>query len=356
MIYLFITLLTCVAGTNHDVLRPDSYQNIPITVQNIWQIPYATDIQDISLRDQYLVIRSNADRKLYLADKYDCSLLEEIQVPAFADGFGVAVSSSGPCEYYINSWDVPEILCYDSSDTWSSFSNPAGTSGSGMNLNFTGGPELYEASAQSPYQFYGIESAGSYCIYPLSGITGEISGFMPHGLTTDQVEPPSAAIVATRLGHEFFFYMQSSGSMNLYAQEPCPITVLQSLGLVWDPMDFSVYWSYQGLDSLYYVARLEISIFGDIEDEATGISGISSVLNITSNPAQGSANFTVNLNEPAFAVLDVYDVSGRLVETLQSGELSSGLSTFSFDAPPGLYISVLRSSEQVQHLRFVISE
>lgn len=346
----------CLTGTNLFAPVPDLYQDIDIYVDTTWQIPYASDVQDLCFDNQYLVIRSNIDKMLYLADPTDCSLQGYIQVPACWDGFGVAFTSNGPSTYYVNSNDAPDMGYYDESDTWSHFSNPAGTSGAGMNFNWAGGPDLYEASAVTSDQFYGIEPDGTgYDTYPLAGVTDEISGFMPHGIMTDEGYPPGAAIVTTRLGHEFFFYHQSGGGMTLYGQEPCPIPVIQSLGLAWNPADLSVYWSYQGLDSLYCVAKLFIPVFGSIEDEAADVSGQSSKLSINGNPAQGSANFTVNMTEPAFANLDVYDVSGRLVETVQSGQLPSGMNSFSFEGSPGLYIAVLRGFEQEQSLKFILT-
>lgn len=352
----FIASIVCFSGTNLDVYQHESLHNIPIYVGNTWQIPYATDIQDICFNWQYLVIRSNSDGKLYLADPDDCSYQGEIPVPAAMDGFGVAFLQDGPAAYCINSSSTPEIGMYDGSDTWAYFPNPAGTGGAGMNFDWSGGPELFEVSSASPYQFYGIEPDGTgFNTYALPGISDEISGFMPHGVMTAGGYPPGACIATTRLGHEFFFYHESSGGMTLYGQEPCPFPVLQSLGLAWK-QDLSVFWSYQGLDSLYYVAELYIPVFGGIEDESGALSDRNAFLDIVTNPASGSATIKVNMPNPGIAALDVYDVSGRIVETVLSGQISSGMNSFSFQGSPGIYIAVLRNTGQEHSLKFILTK
>ena len=332
------------------------FQGVYIEVGDTHPIPYATDIQDISVDSQtgVLAIRSNADGKIYLADNQTFEYTSEISMPSGIAGFGLAANNGN---YYINSGADGGILTSDGSDSWSYFPSPAGPTGAGMDFSWSGPECILEATVSTPWRFYAIEPDGTaFDYFTLPGITDDISGFMGHEICADYVDPPGAAIVTTRLGQEFFFYMSQGGNPDLYAQEPCPFPVQESLGLSYQFKGMNdVLWSYRDLDGNYCIAELWIPVFGDIEDEATGISGISSVLNITSNPAQGSANFTVNLNEPAFAVLDVYDVSGRLVETVQSGQLPSGLNNLSFQSSPGLYLAVLRSNGQEQTLKFMLT-
>ena len=331
-------------------------QGIYIEVSDTHPIPYATDIQDICVDNQtgVLAIRSNADGKVYLADNETFEYISEITMPPGISGFGLA-SNDG--SYYINSDIGGHIYTSDGADSWSTFTNPAGLAGAGMDFSHFGPGSILEATVSTPWRFYAIEPDGSaFDYFTLPGITEDLSGFMGHEICADLIDPPGAAITTTRLGHEFFFYMGQGGNPYLYGQEPCPFPVQESLGLSYQFKGMNdVLWSYRDMDGNYCIAELWIPVFGDIEDETTAVSGWDTILDIASNPAPGSANLTVNMPEPAFAVLDVYDVSGRLVETVQSGQLPSGLASFSFESSPGLYIAVLRNAGQEQTLKFMLT-
>lgn len=357
MIFLFIALLCGVQGTDHAAIGHMDYPDIPITVLNTWTVPYASDIQGICFAGPYLVIRSSSDGKLYLADPVDCSYQDEILMPPGENGFGVAFTSEYSGRYYINSTSTASIFYSDGSDSWSSFPNPADVSGAGMNFDLTGGSELFEASAISPYQFHGIEPDGSsYDTYSLPGVTDDISGFTPHEMMTLGEYPPIAIILTTRQGHEFLFYWGYTGSIIQYGQEPCPIPVSESLGLAWSPNDLSVYWSYKGLDDLYYISKLEIPVFGGIEDDLADLNVETLWLSIDRNPASGSANLSVSIAEPEHFTLEVFDVTGRVTDTFSSGILNPGEQNFCFEGSPGLYIAVLKREGSVEQLKFVLYE
>ncbi len=123
---------------------------ISIGIVETWDVPYATDIQDLSF-DGYsglLIIRSNADGKLYLADPNTCEYVGEVDLPSGAEGFGVAFDQfDTPRRYYINSSISTQIFHSDGSDTWSEFPNPLGTYGAGIDFNNTmTDPVLFQAS------------------------------------------------------------------------------------------------------------------------------------------------------------------------------------------------------------------
>ncbi|MCD4706401.1 MAG: T9SS type A sorting domain-containing protein [Candidatus Sabulitectum sp.] len=321
-----------------------------------WQLPYASEILDISFNwnSNILIIRSNADGKLFLADPSDCGYLGEVDLPAGAEGFGVAISPSYPAEYYINSDTAPFILHSDGSGVWSELSNPAGTDCAGMDFEglFGSPDQIFEVSATSPYQLYAIETDGSdYDVYALPGVNGEISGFMGHEIATLYGYPPGAVVLTTRFGHEFFFYY---GGYTQYGQEPCPVPVSESLGLTWSPEGL-VYWSYKGLDMEYYISALSIPIFGAIEDDYCASVSRTNALRMLVNPSTGSAGLIVDLLTPGQISLEVFDLSGRLVGLLHDGQLVSGESIFGFGGSPGVYTAVLRHSGHEERLRFVLT-
>ncbi|MCK5115514.1 MAG: T9SS type A sorting domain-containing protein [Candidatus Aegiribacteria sp.] len=351
MLNLFL-VLTCFSETIEAEVQVPDFPYIPIVVEETWQIPYALEIQDIAIDwgTGYLIIRSNADGKLFLANPGNCEYQGEIALPAGSDGFGVAASQG---MYYINSSTSPMIFYSDGSDTWSEFPNPAATGGAGMDFNDNMFPDLCEAAASSPYQFYYITPDGSsYDTYGLPGVNGEISGFMGHLIATLDF-PPSGLIITTRFGHEFFFYHNAGATYTQYGQEPCPVPVSESLGLAWGINGY-VYWSYKGQDDEYYISRLMIPVFGGIEDDPAAETYQTGHISTAANPSTGSASLAVNINDPAQILLEVFDLSGRLMEVLHNGQLASGESTFGFSGPPGIYTAYLRYSEQVETFRFVL--
>jgi len=349
---LFIALASIQGSNQPDVVVPD-FQDISVSIVQTWDVPYATDIQDLSL-DSYsglLIIRSNADGKLYLADPNTCEYVGEIDLPSGAEGFGLAFdqyASAG--RYYINSSISSQIFHSDGSDTWSEFPNPVGTDGAGLDFNsMASGPVLFQASAVSPYQLYSINTDSiTFETYDLSGIDQEISGFMTHPIMTLSI--PSALVLTSKYGHEFYFYIWL-GSYVQYGLEPCPIPVSESLGLVWNG-ETNVFWSYKGVDQEYYISLLEMDVFGGIEDEHVNVQ--PSPLNVMCNPSIGSANLSVNLSATGHVSLEVYDMTGRLLDMIHDGQLDSGESAFSFSGCPGVYIAVLRNAENESRARFVL--
>ncbi|MCK5132640.1 MAG: T9SS type A sorting domain-containing protein [Candidatus Sabulitectum sp.] len=346
-----------------DSVEPiQAFPDIPISVLDTWQIPYASDIQDISFdwNSNTLILRSNGEGKIFLADPYSCDSLGEVNLPDGAGGFGVAFCPANPGEYYINSDTAPLILHCDGSGTWSWFSNPAGTSGGGMDFSWFGPEDLFfEVSSATPCEFFGIETDETgFDTYALPGVNEEISGFMGHEVSTLYGYTPWALILTTRFGHEFFFFHKSGGNYTLYGQEPCPITVTESLGLTWCPSDEYVYWSYKGLDQKFYVSRLMIPVFGGGAIEGENYASVlrTGILNLVENPSTGSAGLIVGLLQPGQLSLEVFDLSGRLVGILHNGQLASGESIFDFNGSSGIYTAVLRLSEYEERLRFVLAK
>jgi len=323
--------------------------NIPITVLATWSVPYATDIQDISFdwSSNELVIRSNGSGKIFLANPANCDSLGEIDLPAGSEGFGVAVNYAGYGGYYINSSTSDSIFHSDGSGSWTGFPNPAGTNGAGMEMYSLASAYLCEALTAVPCSFYGMNPDGSDTTrFELPGIDSEISGFMGHNVATRYGEPPCAIILTTRFGHEFFFLGMG--------REPCPLPVSESLGLTWSPSS-DVYWSYKGLDGQYYISCLEIPVFGAIEDHTEALPEVSGVLGIANNPSAGSAGLVVNLSAACPVTLEIFDITGRLQQTVYSGMLAQGESSFSFTGPPGVYTAILEKAGSQEELRFVIA-
>lgn len=323
---------------------PAAY-GIPIQVMNTWEIDWATDIQDISMSENegQLLIRSNTDGKIYLANISDCSYQGEIDLPEGIGGFGLAFDED---RYFVSS-SQGIIHHSDGSDTWSSFPGPAGAAGAGMDFNHPWPVEsdLYQALSTSPHMFYSIDKEDhTWEPYGLAGITGEISGFTAHEVATLGGYPPFAVIAATRFTHQFYFLVSNGPDYQIYDQEDCPLTVEESLGLVASFNNGRVYWSWKGIDGKYYVSELWIPIFGGIEDETQGM-GPWTALSVTANPARGSV--VIRTGSQIEGTPRVFDLQGRRMTGLSQADNGS----FTFQGPPGVY-TVRLNDEAV---RFVLT-
>lgn len=259
--------------------------------------------------------------------------------------------------YYINSLSS-QIYYSDGSDSWASF--PQSSLGAGMDFAEWLYPTcIYEVSPFCPYTLCStdlISHENEYFNMPGTGFNDEISGLTVGTMVTDEW-PPYGIIVTTKNSHEFLFYWYGSSEYDLVEVEDCPIPVEESLGLTrsWDCI--KIYWSYRGTDDNYYISLLNIDFFyfGGIGDEA-GSTGEQSYLSIESNPAFGSAFFSLHLPSYDLVSLMIYDISGRAVEEIYRGLLEAGDTQWSFSAAAGMYTAMLRCEDKVESLKFVIND
>ncbi len=337
------------------------YQDIEISVAGTWEVPYVTGIQDISYNwdTGQLVLRSNADGLLFLADPWGCAYEGGIPLPeGVSTGFGVAWDPSNTHEYYINNGQAPLLILHsDGSDSWSSFPNPDPTGGSALDFDtwFGGGMSdiLFQASAAPPWQLYGMETDGSgSSATALPAVTGVIGGILAHEVATLYYDEFPTLIVTTRYDHQFHFFWRSGSTYVQYGLEPCPVPVLESLGLT---MSGSyVYWAFKGTDGGYYLSALEIPVFGGVADETSASIPGPRVLSVANNPCRDSAELLVSLTETESVTLDVYDLSGRLVSRMHTGTLPGGGSIFGFTGPAGVYTAVLSRPDCSERERFIL--
>lgn len=267
---IFLVLITALAGGDATPAAGSGFYDIDIDVVNTWQAPYAQEILDLSMTDgDQLVFRSNLDGVIFIADPDDGSFIDEVPLPEDESGFGLAHLGTS---YYINSDTTPFIYHSTGSTGWESFPNPAGTSGSGMSNDPDQWNTISEAFSQADRRIYSFDSDGSgeeFGVLP--GVTGTLSGIAAHWVAVDWLADLPFALVATSFDqHEFFFYFESGGVYYQYGQEPCPVSVLQSLGLAFAPYRSSFFWSYTGLDGEYYVSELSIPVLGELDSATWG--------------------------------------------------------------------------------------
>ncbi len=350
-------LLTVLSLTCPRPLQGHDLSDVDITVLDTWEITFASDIQDIALNEYagQIILRSNGDGVLYVCDG-SLAVVDEIELPAGLDGFGVGYNMEDDL-YYVNSGSTPTIYYSDGSDSWTGFPNPAGVQGAGLDVeNFFYPQDLCQITSDSPCLLW-VTDTDNYASesYILTGISGEVSGVMGHEIMARDRSSPAGLIVTTRYGGEFYFYYELSSDYFLYDQADCPFDAQESLGLAWKFIECTVLWSWKGTDGKYYVSELLIPVFGGIEDDLTSASPGGS-LGILANPSRSGAVLKVNLPEQGDIVLEVFDLSGRLVETIHRGLTAGGESLFGFDAPAGIYTARLSRPSGRETLRFALTE
>jgi hypothetical protein len=252
------------------VCSAEDLMTIDIDVLNTWQADYAQEILDLAwVDDGYggpLLFRSNQDGMIFMADPEDGSFLGEIPLPPGSSGFGLGFDDYGR-RYFINSDLSPEVFHTDGAGVWDSFPNPAGADGEGMAFDIHTPGWLAEVCPPSGNRLYSFYNDGTgVASLLIQGITGMISGLATHQvMTSDRLQAPFALVVTCLDQPEFFFLFNYGSLYSLYGQEPCPVTVDQSLGIAFAASRSTFFWSYRGLDGEYYVSELAIPILGSLE-------------------------------------------------------------------------------------------
>lgn len=118
-----------------------------------------------------------------------------------------------------------------------------------------------------------------------------------------------------------------------------------------------------GLDGLRMNADLLLDAYyrESIWGSGQGIEGtsplIASGIVISPNPISSTGKVNFSLNEPCTAVLSIYDVTGRLVNTLVNTELTGGDYSINVDAAgmtAGIYMVRLQAGGNVSTGRFIL--
>ncbi|MEM9051207.1 MAG: T9SS type A sorting domain-containing protein [Bacteroidota bacterium] len=78
------------------------------------------------------------------------------------------------------------------------------------------------------------------------------------------------------------------------------------------------------------------------------------------NPTEGLSNVTFNLSESSYATLEVFDMNGRMIESLFAGyTLADQEYRFEFDGsnlPNGIYIYRLTTDQEIENDKFIIAK
>ena len=101
--------------------------------------------------------------------------------------------------------------------------------------------------------------------------------------------------------------------------------------------------------------------YGEVDTpSSSSVASTTATLHpIYPNPFNPITNLKISLQEATYVKLSVYDINGRLVETLQEGSLSPGDYTFAFNGSglaSGTYFVQLRAGATVSVQKMMLSK
>jgi len=97
--------------------------------------------------------------------------------------------------------------------------------------------------------------------------------------------------------------------------------------------------------------------FGNMVAGITGGENKISGINLYPNPITNEATVDVNLNEASKIAITVYDISGKVIANIFSGEMNSGSNTIKIDTsnlPSGIYYASIISENSKKNLKMVV--
>ena len=97
--------------------------------------------------------------------------------------------------------------------------------------------------------------------------------------------------------------------------------------------------------------------FGNMVAGITGGENKISGINLYPNPITNEATVDVNLNEASKIAITVYDITGKVIANIFSGEMNSGSNTIKIDTsnlPSGIYYASIISENSNKNLKMVV--
>ena len=225
--------------------------DITVTVLNSFQITFAAHVlgMDYIEGDEIIVFNSNSDNKLFMCDPDDGTYVSELPLSYASNPspFGNCWDVGAGVTAWVNDWSSSSMAVWDGSN-WSSISNPAGTSGRGMEFD---GTNIWETYSSSSIMMF--EPGGSPSSFPVS------VGDQMSGLAVFPMESNVGVAVTTYDVHTLYFYEYDGSSLTVLGSAPCPTPVSSSLGLAYSESRDTFFWSYSSGGG-YHIAELDIDL------------------------------------------------------------------------------------------------
>ena len=229
---------------------------------------------------------------------------------------------------------------------------------------------LYFADQVDTYHC--LDAATGNTIWSVPGVqhgsSGIADGIVFYGEGIDYYDDNSSVIALNcETGEEIWSY--ETGNINIYSSPAITDGVVYIAGMDWNLYAFGTGLKYTYLDDLFAeVGSNELivtSFDGGVAVAADTINFTVTQTGITlepstrlalcasPNPFYSSASISFELSEPGWTSVAVYDLSGRIVRTLENSELGTGQHSILWDGrrengepvSAGLYLCIIRSGE-----------
>ncbi len=166
--------------------------------------------------------------------------------------FGIAFNNNVDTEvYHTNDWVLSDLYyTEDFGSNWATITNPAGSSGRGMDFD---GTDYWSTNA---------DGGGIWRFQP--GAAQENLSIpevptQPSGLAVFPYNGNIGIAITTYNTHNIYFYQWDGSSLDYMAATACPVAVSSSAGLAYSETDGCLYWSYSD-GSNYHLTQLSMSI------------------------------------------------------------------------------------------------
>jgi hypothetical protein len=159
-------------------------------------------------------------------------------------------------------------------------------------------------------------------------------------------------------------WVNSSMTLNNYDEYGNSIDV-QFFNWVDDNWEHTI----DGVLRLFYDYSIEVEYFTGYLIDASYSSvqvGVNEVVNenvlgfiCSPNPASGSTTITTSLLDNTVVEINLFDYSGKKVQTIHNGMLTQGLHDFTISTeqlPAGMYIATLVTTTETQFLKLIITK
>ncbi len=238
--------------------------DIQLTSVNEWIVSGAANGLDVvvSAGNTYVLA---VDRAAQCLRAYNNSGVAAYTIPlgpVNVSCFGVAWNNnptSGSDTYYTSDWDAPSLFyTEDRGVTWTTETNPASTSGRGLDFD---GTYYWIADYDQNSDYNGVwrlQPGISSQSIPLSPVPPSYIS----GLTVFPYNNNLCVAVTTYEAHNIYFYLWNDSAMSYLGSAACPseATVQYSLGLAYSATSGTIFWSYLDMSNIFHIAELSFAI------------------------------------------------------------------------------------------------
>ncbi len=228
---------------------------VSLTIVNDWALAEKALGLDVFV-DGSSVYILGADNNLDVVQAYDVTGVPQASMtldPANDNCFGLGWNNDSTNDtYYTNDWNDSDLYFTDDfGSSWSTESNPAGSSARGMDFDGT------------DYWCTNGVGGGLWRFQPGTGQENiaipEVTG-NPSGLTVFPYGSNIGVAVATYSSGYIYFYEWDGSTMIPLGAAPCPASCSSSFGLGYSSASNTIYWAYKDTSSVYHLAEFSFSI------------------------------------------------------------------------------------------------